>query len=116
MRALQFALAVLLAAPAGGLALVGYLWYRHAPRLYAQWLFPAGRLHAGLVRFGVAAGCIAFGGVLLALALALGTGSVSHSGVVVSPQCRFRTAATGLLITAVAAFSAAGVGYVSGER
>jgi O-antigen/teichoic acid export membrane protein len=110
MSALLLVLAVALSGVAGGFFLAGYLWYRHAPRLHAETVFPDDAVGVRLLRYGVAAGFASFGGFLFVFVFhLLVSGTAGTSGP--AAALPLEETAVGLFVLALATFLVAGAGY-----
>ncbi len=109
-------LAVLLTGLAGVLLLASYLWFRFAPRVHAETLFPDDARGVALLRYGVAAGFATFGGflfvfVLHLMALSASPGPAGAEGPLVGLP--FEEVAVGLFLLSLSTFLVAGSGYAA---
>lgn len=111
MRALIVLIGVLLAALAGVFFLAGIFWYRYALELHAERLFPDDSFGVALLRYGVAAGFLTFGGFLLAFVLHLMAVSAGAAAGGPLSWVPFRETAVGLFLFALGLFIIGGTGY-----
>lgn len=114
MSALLLPVALLLALLAGAFVLAGYLWYEHAATLHATSFFPEDSTGVWMLRHGVAAGFVTFGGFLVTFVLYLfasdlGAGSPDRPLV----GLPFQEVSVGLFLLALALFVVAGAGYAA---
>jgi hypothetical protein len=114
MSALLLPVALLLSVLAGAFFLVGYLWYGHAATLQATSIFPDDSTGVWMLRHGVAAGFVTFGGFLLTFVLFLFAreiGAASPDRPLVGLP--FEQVSVGLFLLALALFVVAGGGYAA---
>jgi hypothetical protein len=109
-------LALALSGLAGVFFLGSYLWYRHAPRLYAESVFPDDAAGARLLRYGIAAGFASFGGFLFVFVfhlLVLGAAGSDSGLTALLASLPLEETAVGLFVLALATFCVAGAGYAA---
>lgn len=114
MSALLLPVALLLSVLAGVFFLAGYLWYEHAATLHAESLFPDDSTGVWMLRHGVAAGFVTFGGFLLTFVLYLlarDLGAAAPDRPLVGLP--FEQVSVGLFLLALALFVVAGTGYAA---
>lgn len=114
MSALLFAVAVVLSGFAGALLLAGYLWYHHALRLHSESVFPKDAAGVVMLRYGLAAGFVTFGGFLLTFVLhllALSAAGGNPDGPLVGLP--YEAVSVGLLSLSIASFVVGGAGYAT---
>ncbi|MEF8808949.1 hypothetical protein [Natronomonas sp.] len=116
MRPLLVVIALLLSGFAGVFFLGSFLWYRHAPRLHAETVFPDDAVGIELLRYGVAAGFASFGGFLFVFVFHLlvvgmaGTDAGLTASLAALP---LEETAVGLFALSLATFLVAGAGYAA---
>jgi O-antigen/teichoic acid export membrane protein len=116
MSPLVLLLAFALSGVAGVFFLGSYLWYRHAPRLYAGSVFPDDAAGVRLLRYGIATGFASFGGFLFVFVfhlLVLGAAGTDSGLTALLASLPLEETAVGLFVLSLATFCVAGAGYAT---